>query len=299
MQTRNIIIGVLTVALAAVGIGFWTSLNSENQDLEERDNTVAQLQEQLQEQTVAIQDKDEEIATKSEQVTEQQSQLEAKDNEIAELRQQLEQRGQQASSEGNSSDGVPPQELQLQTEVNRLLGELNQLKQTQAIQPVITQRADEKKDPGVVHRALVNSLQPEINRGEIAVSTKNKRVAIQFGETVFFDRGKASISPPMEKILNKIGTVLRQFDDQHIQVEGHTDSMRIGGELQKTFASNWELSAVRSTTVVRHLIKNSGIEPTRISAAGYGKYRPITGNDTKVKRQLNRRVEFVLLPLDF
>jgi chemotaxis protein MotB len=77
-------------------------------------------------------------------------------------------------------------------------------------------------------------------------------------------------------------------------VVGHTDNVPITGGLQKVFASNWELSAARATTVVRFL-QEAGIAPERLIATGRAEYAPVAPNDTPEGRQKNRRIEITLI----
>jgi chemotaxis protein MotB len=77
-----------------------------------------------------------------------------------------------------------------------------------------------------------------------------------------------------------------------IRVEGHTDNVPISSH---NFPSNWELSTSRATNVVQYLTKQDDFDPTKISAAGYGEYRPISDNSSEDGRSKNRRVDIVLL----
>ena len=84
---------------------------------------------------------------------------------------------------------------------------------------------------------------------------------------------------------------LRPLPNQ-IRVEGHTDDVPIHTPL---FASNWELSTARATTVVQLLIEAGGLDPARLAAAGYAEYRPRLPNDSSDHRARNRRVDIVVL----
>lgn len=109
-------------------------------------------------------------------------------------------------------------------------------------------------------------------------------------DRVLFDLGKADLRPEAIPLLRLIAQELRRVPN-HIRVEGHTDTVPINTPM---FASNWELSAVRATTVVRYLDRQR-IASRRLSAAGYGHRRPIASNATARGRQRNRRVEVVVL----
>jgi len=92
-------------------------------------------------------------------------------------------------------------------------------------------------------------------------------------------------------VLDAIAPVLRGLPND-ISVEGHTDNVPITGG---PFASNWELSAIRATTVLRYLVSNDGLPEDRMSATGYADTRPLVPNDTPEHRQQNRRVDIVVL----
>jgi chemotaxis protein MotB len=85
--------------------------------------------------------------------------------------------------------------------------------------------------------------------------------------------------------------------DRRVQIEGHTDSQEIGPGLKKLFASNWELSTARATEVVRYLLAHVSIPTEHISAVGRADTVPVASNATEAGRQLNRRIEILLLPL--
>jgi chemotaxis protein MotB len=107
----------------------------------------------------------------------------------------------------------------------------------------------------------------------------------------YYDSGSAELRPETKKILDEVDVFLRK-NDNLIRVEGNTDDVPIA---TSEYPSNWELSTARAVNVVRYLVEHDRLYPTRISAAGYGQYRPRTDNSTSEKRQQNRRVDVVLL----
>jgi chemotaxis protein MotB len=144
---------------------------------------------------------------------------------------------------------------------------------------------------------LINSLKEEIAAGQVKITQLTGRTAIRLEDKLLFYSGHASIKPSGLAVLNKIGKTLEKIQDRHIQVEGHTDAVPIRWEFKEKYSANWELSTARATTIVRYLIDEVGIKPTRLSAAGYAYYRPVASNDSPEGRQENRRIEFVLLPI--
>jgi len=144
---------------------------------------------------------------------------------------------------------------------------------------------------------LIDSLKKEIDTGQVKIAQLAGLTTVRLEDKVVFDSSKASIKESGLGVLNKVGEALQLIKDKHIQVQGHTDSRPIKSELQGRYPTNWELSAARAATIVRYLIDEVGIDPARLSAAGYGYHQPLASNDTSEGQQENRRVEFVLLPL--
>lgn len=144
---------------------------------------------------------------------------------------------------------------------------------------------------------LVASLKEEIEAGEIQVRRMKDRLSVNLVEKILFDSGRADLKSSGVEVLGKVGTELAKIRDKRIQIEGHTDDVPIGGALKERFPSNWELSAARAMAVVHFLQETTGIEPEKLSAAGYGEYQPASSNETPEGRAENRRIEIVLLPL--
>jgi chemotaxis protein MotB len=114
-------------------------------------------------------------------------------------------------------------------------------------------------------------------------------------EAGFFDTGEAEPRPEALPIIDTLGRMLADSTN-HIRIEGHTDDRPIR---TNRFPSNWELSTARATWLVAYLVQEFGIEPDRLSAAGYGEFRPIASNETLEGRSRNRRVDIVLLSSEF
>lgn len=126
--------------------------------------------------------------------------------------------------------------------------------------------------------------------GQVEINKEGLRITLQEqGQLPFFESGKADLTDEIKQTIDKIIPALKKLSqDYEIIVEGHTDNVPI---FTKQFASNWELSTARATSVVRYLIDND-FNPKRISAIGYGEYRPVAENSTPEGRQKNRRVVF-------
>ena len=121
---------------------------------------------------------------------------------------------------------------------------------------------------------------------------EESRIRIVFLAPVLFDSGKASLKESSFQHLKKLAQSLAELPNP-IQIEGHTDNQPLGPHAP--FSSNWELSSARAFAVLRYFETN-GIPSQRLSAIGYGEYKPVASNDGRDGRQKNRRVEIVILP---
>lgn len=141
---------------------------------------------------------------------------------------------------------------------------------------------------------LEQKLGQEINDKQIKLQMMEKGLVITVVGDLIFDSGKAKIREEALPLLTKVSDILKDNMAQfNIGIEGHTDNVPIH---QSGWKSNWELSTARSLSVLHYLANDQGIAPERLSAIGYGEYRPVASNDTKDGRKQNRRVEIVILP---
>lgn len=131
-------------------------------------------------------------------------------------------------------------------------------------------------------------------QAELELSEAHTEILLRFKEYILFDTGKADIKPEALGILDGIGDVLLEFDEQiqRIRVEGHTDSRPINTYVYPT---NWELSGGRAARVVRRFQEKQGIPGEKLSFAGYGEYYPIDTNTTQKGMARNRRVDITIV----
>lgn len=121
----------------------------------------------------------------------------------------------------------------------------------------------------------------------VKLQITDKGVTMSISDPVMFDRGRAELKPKIFPILNLVAELARGWPNKII-IEGHTDNTRIS---TPQFLSNWELSAARSLSVLHYFEDNSGLEPWRLTAIGYGQYHPVAPNDTEANKSKNRRIE--------
>ena len=156
--------------------------------------------------------------------------------------------------------------------------------------------ASEKEDEDFrqVKREIEDYAQTQGLEAKVSAEIARRGLVIRMlTDDVLFDSGRATLRPEGRPLLDKMARVLRAEVRHPIVVEGYTDKVPVD---TAQFPTNWELSAVRSTSVLRYLIRGD-VSPGRLSAAGYGALHPADTNGTERGRMRNRRVEIVLTRL--
>jgi chemotaxis protein MotB len=131
--------------------------------------------------------------------------------------------------------------------------------------------------------------------GKISTDLGPRGLVISVKDTVLFEVGSADLTPAAKEIVRSVAHILAAMPNS-IRVEGHTDNVPIH---TRQYFSNWELSTARATNVLQYFIAHGNISPERLSAAGYGEYKPSVPNSSERNRALNRRVDIVLLSSDY
>jgi chemotaxis protein MotB len=151
--------------------------------------------------------------------------------------------------------------------------------------------ADKQLKEMELTKKVEEDLKKQIDAGQLGVEVTSSRIKLTFSSPVLFDSGSADLKDGAREILKSVAENLRKMDSP-VLVEGHTDAARMLG---KKFRSNRELSLMRAFSVIDHLIKSCGFPARRLSAYGYGEYRPVTANDTEEGRARNRRIEITVI----
>lgn len=146
------------------------------------------------------------------------------------------------------------------------------------------------------HNAIVLELKNQIQNKEVTISELEDKLSITFVDRVLFHFGKATITPEGGELLTKVGNILKNVQNRRIRVIGHTDNIPIMDAYRYKFPSNWELSAARAASVVRHFQKEIGLNPKNLEAVGRSFYDPIASNETEKGRAKNRRVKIIIAP---
>ena len=148
----------------------------------------------------------------------------------------------------------------------------------------------EKDRLTMLARDLTATLGPLVKEGKVRVTQNSRGVSVEINASVLFAPGDAALTETSREALSAVAILLKN-DPHQVQVEGHTDDVPISNPL---FPSNWELSAVRASSVVRLFI-DAGMAPARLTAVGHGANVPVAPNDTAEGRARNRRVAVTIL----
>ena len=149
---------------------------------------------------------------------------------------------------------------------------------------------------GEIAKQIKGALKQQLGANKVRIRKEARGLVISLlTDKVLFDLGDIKIKAEMREVLDQVAKVLKQHPDKQIVVEGNTDDLAIQ---TAKFPSNWDLSALRATAVVKYLVIERGLDPSRFSAAGYGEYNPLVPNISEANRRINRRVDIVITKLD-
>ncbi|HEY3308372.1 MAG TPA: OmpA family protein [Desulfuromonadaceae bacterium] len=149
----------------------------------------------------------------------------------------------------------------------------------------------EEKDFRQIKSSIEAYLIKQGAQNKVSLTITRRGLIVSLKEAGFFNSGQAQIRPEAYELINTIAEAMTQYNNP-LRVEGHTDNTPIS---TGQFPSNWELSTARATNGLKYLLKQFSVDPDKISATGYGEFRPLADNDTAEGRSKNRRVDLVML----
>ncbi|HEX5150670.1 MAG TPA: flagellar motor protein MotB [Parafilimonas sp.] len=202
---------------------------------------------------------------------------------------------QQASINKLQSDlaALNQQNTQLSSDASNKVNSLQQnlqaqQKRLQDLQNLLDQQRRQTEDlKNKMNAALVG-----YNDSDLTITQKNGKVYVSLSEKFLFPSGSAIVNKTGKEALNKLATVLIANPDIAVNIEGHTDSIPI----RTKFQDNWALSTARATSVVRILVDDYKVDPSRVIASGHAWFDPVDTNTTPEGRARNRRTEIILSP---
>ena len=174
--------------------------------------------------------------------------------------------------------------------ISKLVDEIN------ASNKFIKQLVDAKTKSDSLNQALTNKLTRSLTRQEmndVEVQVLKGVVYISLADNMLYKSGSYEIGDRAGETLSKIAKIITDYKDYDVLVEGNTDNVPIS---QKNIRNNWDLSALRASSVVQALQNQYGVDPKRLSAAGRGEYNPVASNATAVGKQRNRRTQIIITP---
>ena len=177
-----------------------------------------------------------------------------------------------------------------QVNISKLVDEIN------ASNKFIKQLVEAKSKSDSLNQALTNKLTRSLTREEmqdVDVEVLKGVVYISLADNMLYKSGSYKIGPRAGETLSKIAKIITDYKDYEVLVEGNTDNVPIS---RPNIRNNWDLSALRASSVVQELQNKYGVDPKRLSAAGRGEYNPVAKNDTEKGKQRNRRTQIIITP---
>ena len=174
--------------------------------------------------------------------------------------------------------------------ISKLVDEIN------ASNKYIQQLVAAKSKSDSLNLVLTTNLTRSLSGSEmkdVDVKVLKGVVYISLADNMLFKSGSYNLNPDAMDILGKIAKIIKDYKDYSVLVEGNTDNVPIS---KTNIRNNWDLSALRASSVVQALQDKFGVDPQRLTAGGRGEYNPVATNSTAEGRQLNRRTQIIITP---
>ncbi len=182
------------------------------------------------------------------------------------------------------------QNTQGNVNISKLVDEIN------ASNKYIKQLVSAKSKSDSLNLVLATNLTRSLSGSdadEVNVKVLKGVVYISLADNMLFKSGSYEVNDRALTTLSKIAKIIKDYSDYDVLVEGNTDPVPIN---RTNIRNNWDLSALRASSIVQVLQNDYGVDPGRLTAAGRGEYNPIADNSTDVGRQRNRRTEIIITP---
>ncbi len=189
-----------------------------------------------------------------------------------------------------SLDNSIMQNTQGNVNISKLVDEIN------ASNRYIKQLVDAKSKSDSLNLALTTRLTRSLTPSEadeVNVKVLKGVVYISLADNMLFKSGSYEVNDRAMQTLEKIAKIIKYYGDYDVLVEGNTDDVPIN---RTNIRNNWDLSALRASSIVQVLQNDFNVNPSRLSAAGRGEFNPIADNSSELGRQRNRRTEIIITP---
>ena len=179
--------------------------------------------------------------------------------------------------------------------ISKLVDQINESNQ------YIRHLVEVKSKSDSLNMVLTNNLTRSLSKEELKevdVQVLKGVVYISLADNMLYKSGSYEISERAEETLSKIAKIIMDYKDYDALVEGNTDNVPVNTKAasMKNIRNNWDLSALRASSVVQYLQNRFGVAPKRLTAGGRGEYNPVASNDTEVGKQRNRRTQIIITP---
>lgn len=246
----------------------------KQKDLENCQNQNKQL-------TQDYQSTKEELASSRSRVTSLEEQLAQMRKENRSLHQSLDKSLNNASSNN--------------VNISKLVDQINESNQ------YIRHLVEVKSKSDSLNMVLTNNLTRSLSKEELKevdVQVLKGVVYISLADNMLYKSGSYEINDRAEETLSKIAKIIMDYKDYDVLIEGNTDNVPVNTDSpqMKNIRNNWDLSALRASSVVQFLQDKYGVAPKRLTAGGRGEYNPVASNDTEVGKQRNRRTQIIITP---
>ena len=262
------------IVLAALAATMLVTSCASKKDLEN-------CQNQNKELTTNYQDTKERLAASQARVSSLEDQLAQQKKDYAALQKSLD------KSLSNTSDN--------NVNISKLVDQINESNL------YIRHLVEVKSKSDSLNMVLTNNLTRSLSKEEmkeVDVQVLKGVVYISLADNMLYKSGSYEINDRAQETLSKIAKVIMDYKDYDVLIEGNTDNVPINTEAatMKNIRNNWDLSALRASSVVQYLINHFGVEPKRLTAGGRGEFNPVASNDTEVGKQRNRRTQIIITP---
>ena len=222
-------------------------------------------------------------------------QLAASKARVASLEEQLAQAKQAYASLQGSLDKSLTNASANNVNISKLVDQINESNQ------YIRHLVEVKSKSDSLNMVLTNNLTRSLSKEEmkeVDVQVLKGVVYISLADNMLYKSGSYEINDRAAETLSKIAKIIMDYKDYEVLIEGNTDNVPVNASAasMKNIRNNWDLSALRASSVVQALQNQYGVDPKRLTAGGRGEYNPGTSNDTEVGKQRNRRTQIIITP---
>ena len=214
---------------------------------------------------------------------------------VASLEEQLAQQKKNVTALQNALDKSLVNANANNINISKLVDQINESNQ------YIRHLVEVKSKSDSLNMVLTNNLTRSLSREEmkeVDIKVLKGVVYISLADNMLYKSGSYEINDRAEETLRKIAKIIMDYKDYDVLIEGNTDNVPVNTKsaAMKNIRNNWDLSALRASSVVQYLQDRFGVAPKRLTAGGRGEYNPVASNDTELGKQRNRRTQIIITP---